>query len=261
MGKIAIDHGVILLPGIITPAEIAFEDFCKRLEAGDKVIAQDLAVYDGDEPPPDYSLVTEIDKVTKTADRAGFDRFHLVGYSGGGAIAAAFCAKHPDRLASLTLMEPAWLGNEGMSEKERQVRDAINEAMALPPDQSMPEFVRLNLAPGTPLPPPPSGTPPPWMAKRPKGISAITRAFANHELDLSELRAFDRPVLFVLCRLSNQSLYGEIALRARKLFRNFKLEIFEERHHFDPPHRAEPERMAGVLLDFWEGAESVLNRP
>jgi pimeloyl-ACP methyl ester carboxylesterase len=251
------DHGTILVPGIITPAEIAFGDLCEKLDNGAKVIAQELAVYDGDEPPPGYSLETEIARVIETADAAGFDRFHLGGYSGGGAIAAAFCAKHPERLASLTLMEPAWLGNEGMSQEERRVRRAIDAAMKLPSDQSMPEFVRLNLAPGTPLPPPPPGTQPRWMIKRPKGISAITRAFANHELDRSALRAFDRPVLFILGRLSNPSLYGEIALRARMLFRNFKLEIFEERHHFDPPHRAEPERLSTFLSDFWGRAESI----
>lgn len=252
-------YGANLLPGIVTPAEIAFGDLRKQLGDGAQVIAQELAVYDGDEPAPGYSLETEIGRVIETADAAGFDRFHLVGYSGGGAIAASFCAKHPDRLASLALMEPAWLGNDGISQEERRVRRAIDAAMKLPSDQSMPEFVRLNLAPGTPPPPPPPGTTPSWMAKRPKGISAITGAFANYELDRSALRAFDRPVLFVLGRLSNPSLYGEIALRARKLFRNFRLEIFEERHHFDPPHRAEPERLAAILRDFWERAESTDN--
>lgn len=99
------------------------------------------------------------------------------------------------------------------------------------------------------------------MAKRANGIGAITRAFASHKLDRSALRAFNWPVLFILCRLSNPSLYGEIALRSRTLFRNFKLEIFEERHHFDPPHRAEPERLAAILLDFWGRRESVVNVP
>lgn len=132
-GRLALDHGVILLPGIITPAEIAYGDLCEKLGDGAQVIAQELAVYDHDEPPPGFSLETEINKVIKTADRAGFDRFQVAGYSGGGAIAAAFCAKHPDCLASLALMEPAWLGDEGMSQTERQVRDDINEAMAFRP--------------------------------------------------------------------------------------------------------------------------------
>jgi hypothetical protein len=33
---------------------------------------------------------------------------------------------------------------------------------------------------------------------------------------------------------------------ARPGYPDFELEVFEERHHFDPPHRIEPERFAGL---------------
>ena len=39
--------------------------------------------------------------ILRAAEAAGFERFHLVGYSGGGAISAAFAARHPERLLSL----------------------------------------------------------------------------------------------------------------------------------------------------------------
>ena len=39
----------------------------------------------GDEPPPNYALDVEITGILRTAEAAGFDRFHLVGYSAGGA--------------------------------------------------------------------------------------------------------------------------------------------------------------------------------
>jgi len=32
-------------------------------------------------------------------------------------------------------------------------------------------------------------------------------------------------------------------------------EVFEERHHFDPPHRIEPERLASSLRALWRRAE------
>jgi len=32
--------------------------------------------------------------------------------------------------------------------------------------------------------------------------------------------------------------------------------VFEERHHFDPPHRAEPERLARSLESLWRTAEA-----
>jgi hypothetical protein len=41
------------------------------------------------------------------------------------------------------------------------------------------------------------------------------------------------------------------------VFPNFTLEVFEERHHFDPPHRAEPERLAASLRELWARAETA----
>lgn len=41
-------------------------------------------------PPPGYSLETEVAGIRRVADEAGFDTFHLVGYSAGGASSLAF---------------------------------------------------------------------------------------------------------------------------------------------------------------------------
>jgi hypothetical protein len=35
------------------------------------------------------------------------------------------------------------------------------------------------------------------------------------------------------------------------VFADFELEVFEDRHHFDPPHRIEPERLARSLERLW----------
>jgi hypothetical protein len=48
-----------------------------------------------------------------------------------------------------------------------------------------------------------------------------------------------------------------MADRLSRVFRDFTLEVFEERHHFDPPHRIEPERVASSLRDLWGGAEGL----
>jgi len=125
----------------------------------------------------------------------------------------------------------------------------------LPVEQFMPTFMRLGLKPGVPLPAPPPGDPPPWMAKRPAGIAAIQRAFKRGHIDRDALRRFDRPVYFALGALSNPDQYGEIAKRLSGVFPDFELEVFEERHHFDPPHRIEPERLANSLKTLWRRAE------
>lgn len=56
--------------------------------------------------------------ILREADVHGLHRFHLVGYSAGGASALAFAALHGERVLSLALLEPAWAGNERTREEE-----------------------------------------------------------------------------------------------------------------------------------------------
>jgi pimeloyl-ACP methyl ester carboxylesterase len=194
--------------------------------------------------------------VLREADARGWERFHLVGYSGGGAVSLAMAAAKPERLASLALLEPAWAGNWDLSPAEQAVwveYDRLQELTG--DDEFMPNFVRFGLKPGVPIPPPPPGEPPPWMAKRPGGIRAITGAFKRADIDREALRRFDRPVYFALGALSNPDQYEEIAKRLSGVFPDFELEVFEDRHHFDPPHRIEPDRLASSLQKLWRRAD------
>ena len=134
--------------------------------------------------------------------------------------------------------------------------ESLRALESLPADEFMAGFVELQLAPGVEPPPRPEAPPPPWMARRPAGLRALIDAFDSGNLDLGALRAFDRPVYFALGGLSNPNYYGRMADRLAAIFRDFTLETFAERHHFDPPHRIEPERVAHSLLALWRRAES-----
>jgi pimeloyl-ACP methyl ester carboxylesterase len=248
---------VVLLPGGILPADLAYGALIDALENEVEAVAKDLELYAGDDPPVAYSLDDEVAGVAREADARGWERFHLVGYSGGGAAALAAAARHPDRLLSLALLEPAWSGNWDLSEAERAMWSEFEKLDALTPEEFMSAFVRLQLRPGVTPPAPPPGPPPPWMTKRPAGIRAFTRTFGAYDLDRESLRRFDRPVYYALGGLSNPDQYGEIAERLSRVFDDFTLEVFEERHHFDPPHRIEPERLARSLRKLWERAEAA----
>jgi pimeloyl-ACP methyl ester carboxylesterase len=248
-------HRVVLLPGVVLPAEPAYEALLKVLGNRVDAVAKDLEVYSEDRPPRNYSLDMEVEGVLREADRHGFDRFHLVGYSGGGASSLAVAARDSERLISLALLEPAWAGNERTEEEEAHWR-RFHAIEGLPPDQFMAGFVRLQLAPGVEPPPPPEGPPPPWMAKRPAGIRALIDAFDSGDLDLQALRAFDQPVYFALGGRSNPDYYARMAGRLATCFPDFTVETFPERHHFDPPHRIEPERLAASLLAVWQRSEA-----
>ena len=247
---------VIFLPGSVLPGDLAYGSLMAALGPVTDAVVRDLEVYAMPEAPPDYSLDLEVGGVLRDADERGWERFHLVGYSGGGAATLAFAARHSERLASLALLEPAWAGRWDLSPVEQALWREYDRLDALPPDQFMRTFMRLGVKPGVELPPPQAGDPPPWMAKRPGGIRAFMKTFKTYELDRDALARFDRPVYFALGGLSNPDQYGAIAARLSRVFPDFELEVFEERHHFDPPHRIEPERLAGSLRAFWRRAST-----
>ncbi|MCA1833968.1 MAG: alpha/beta fold hydrolase [Actinomycetota bacterium] len=245
---------VVLLPGGVLPAEFAYGGLINELGPGVDARPKELEVYKDGMPPAGYSFHLEIEGILRHADAAGFDRFHLVGYSAGGASCLAFTASHPDRLLSLTLNEPAWAGNEGLSPEEQERWKIFDHLSELPFVELMPAFVRAQLRDGVAPPPPPEGPPPPWMETRPAGIRTFIETFKTSKLDVEALRTFDKPVLFTLGGKSHPWYYAEIAKRLATIFPDFTLEVFEDRHHFDPPHRTETKRFAELLLGFWEKA-------
>jgi hypothetical protein len=93
------------------------------------------------------------------------------------------------------------------------------------------------------------------MFSRPAGLRALISAFTTGELDVDALRRFEQPVYFGLGGLSNPAYYGRMADRLSGVFGDFTLEVFEDRHHFDPPHRIEPDRVSSSLRAFWGPAE------
>jgi pimeloyl-ACP methyl ester carboxylesterase len=247
---------VLLLPGGVLPAGLAYTALITALGPEVDAVAKDLEVYAGPQPPPGYSLDTEIAGILREADARGWDTFHLVGYSGGGAASLAFAAKHRERLRSLSLLEPAWAGNWDWSEAHHALWVQYASLEALAPAEFMAAFLRLGVRPGVSAALPTTGPPPPWMAQRPVGLRAFLSTFKTYDLDQDALGRFQGPVYFALGGLSNPDEYGEIAERLSRVFPHFRLEVFPDRHHFDPPHRIEPERLASSLRSTWAQAQT-----
>lgn len=247
---------VVMLPGGVLPAEIAYKDLIQHLGPQTKVVAKELEIYSTPTPPTGFSLDLEIAGILRAADEANFEHFHLVGYSAGGASCLAFTAAHPERLLSLAVAEPAWDGAQGLSDAEHALWQEFVRVMELPEDQRLPGFIRNQLRPGVSPPPPPPGPAPPWMAKRPAALAALVHVFRTTELDRDRLRSFERPVYFAIGGLSNPDYYDRMSKRLAEVFRDFTIDVYPERHHFDPPHRVEPERFATALKRLWTRAET-----
>ncbi len=235
------------------PAALQYRPLLNVLNGEVRPFLKDLEVYANDEPPIDYRLDQEVEGVRRFAESEALSRFDLVGYSGGGAVALAFVARYPEIISSLALTEPAVIPSQQWFQEESAYQAEFSKVMLLPPAEQMREFVKMHLRSGVQPPPPPSGPAPDWMAKRPAGLKAMASAFNAYDLNLEDLRRFDGPVYFALGSLTD-AFEERLAKKLGTLFPKFRCEVYEGRHHFDPPQRAEPERFAQALRELWRAA-------
>ena len=105
---------VVLLGGGLLGAD-GWGAVPQTLAATRRVInLQSLAVQYGleDRPlPPDYSIQTEVAALRNTLGERALDHVDLIGMSHGGVIAIVFALQNPQRVRTLTLIEPPafWL--------------------------------------------------------------------------------------------------------------------------------------------------------
>jgi len=247
---------VFLLPGIIAPAAIRYAPLLRTLGEDVRAVAKELEVYAAEAPAPHYSIRMEVDGVARAADAAGLDRFHLYGHSGGGAIALAFADAYPDRLLSLALDEPAV---DFLGEGDGEYWLDIKQAASLREPEATRAFLRLQLAPDEPLPPPPDGPPPVWMSKRSAGIRAFVAAAESHHVDPAAYRALHAPVYYSYGTRSHPR-WTTMKDRLAGLFEDFTAERYEGLHHLNTSHQAETDRVAAALRNLWAPARRVVRQ-
>ena len=251
---------VVFLPGGVTPVGLSYAPLLQEL--GDEVrpILKELELYAAARPPEPYSIQLEVDGLERAVDAAGLDTFHLVAFSGGGAISLAFCARHPERPRSLAVFEPANLPGEWDSDERAEWLEFTQGLDALPPDQMLAEFTRRHLRPGVAPPSPPPGPPPDWMAIRPAGLRALMRAFEADTTDRDALGRCAFPVYLAHGLLTAEFMVRRIQ-RLAGLLPDVWIEAYPGVHHFGPPQRTQPARYAWELRQLWARAESRRARP
>jgi pimeloyl-ACP methyl ester carboxylesterase len=101
--------GILLLGGAASSMDWWEEEFCRRLAGHDRRVVrydyrdtgQSVASPAG---RPDYSGQDLLDDAVALIDVLGLAPVHLVGLSMGGGLAQILAARHPERVATLTLM-------------------------------------------------------------------------------------------------------------------------------------------------------------
>ena len=243
---------VICLPGSVAPAVNRYAPL--QAAVGDRAALhlKDLELYRGDAPPEDYTIELELAAVDQLAASLGLDRFHLIGYSGGGFISLAYAGTRPDRLLSLGMFEPARVPGP-LTQGERDFFDHLSEKLSgLQGPDFMSAFVREQVKPGATLPPAPP--PNPEMRKRPAGIAALLRVFESYDFDRDLLRGCAFPAYYAYGDLS----HDEQALKAgvlAQLFPDIRVQRFAGIHHFVAPEAIYTPEHTQSLLDLWERAQ------
>lgn len=101
---------IVLVPGGLT-GWLSWIPHAERLSATHRVIRVQPIHNElgskGVPGDPAYTAETERESLRMTIDALGIDRADLAGWSGGGRALVEFALAYPDRVRSLTLVEPA----------------------------------------------------------------------------------------------------------------------------------------------------------
>ena len=250
---------VVCLPGSVAPAADRYAPLVQSLVGAVDLHLKDLEVYAGETPAPDYSVELELQAVDHFADSLGLDRFHLIGYSGGGFLSLAYAGTRPDRLASLALFEPAMVPGKLTPKEELRSGEFERSLAGLEGAAFMSAFVRMSVKPGVELPPPPS-SPSPGMSKRPAGIAAMMRSFAEFDFDRERFRACAFPVYLGYGDETHEFETVKVEVLTL-LFADIWVQRSTGVHHFVPPSQIYTPAHINSLREHWRRAEALVAQP
>jgi pimeloyl-ACP methyl ester carboxylesterase len=135
------DPAVLLLTGLGSSMLDWPEGFCQRLAAGSRLVIRydqrdtgRSVVYPPGAPP--YTGRDLAEDAIGVLDTLGVARAHLVGMSGGGGTAQFLGVRHPDRVASLTLLSTSPMASAPGVELPPPTPEALASFAMAPPDWS-----------------------------------------------------------------------------------------------------------------------------
>jgi pimeloyl-ACP methyl ester carboxylesterase len=217
------------------------EQFAQRVHATAKVTLLGLEIWSR-RPGQAYGMATEVAAVTGAA--AG-ERVHLLGFSAGGTVALAAALALGDAVLSVTVLEPAFIGDDDWDAVEAEWRSCHLGFTALPPAERTAAFRQLLMRPG--LAPPPPRQPPLWD-ERDELLERMLRCDTGFvSADLAAIRA---PVLAIRGGRSHPR-WEAVCRRLVEVCPHTREHVFPGLHHFTPPFRDQPAALASVLLGLW----------
>jgi pimeloyl-ACP methyl ester carboxylesterase len=194
---------IVLVPGGLS-GWLSWIPFVEPLAKDRQVIRVQLRSIElaeaGRPFPPDYGTPTEREALRATIARLGVERFDLVGWSYGGHVALAFALEYPQRVRTLTVIEPAafWIlremGHDPDTLGQVEARDRSLTGKEVTVDDLKRFLVRAGLGkPGDDFASMPSW--PVWVRNR--QVMSTFGTIWDYADSLNRLRTLDMPVLAV----------------------------------------------------------------
>ncbi len=193
---------IVLAPGILS-GWVSWIPHAERLSKTRTVVRvqpihSELANR-GELPPAGFGWQTERDSLLATIDKLGIERADFAGWSGGGRALIEFSVAYPERVRTLTLVEPAayWVLEQSDRRDGAPSWDVeMDKRLAGRPvtEEELIEFLgAAGLAGQVDFKEMPQW--PVWLQNRNALASELALAYPDRKL--ADLRSFDRPVLLV----------------------------------------------------------------
>jgi pimeloyl-ACP methyl ester carboxylesterase len=245
------EPNLVICIGAVAPAAWTYARLQQQVNNTTYLILRDLEGY-AHPLAVDYGLHSEVEAIERAANAEDFECFHLVGYSAGGGVALACAVAFPEHIRSLTLIEPAWMGNHIWDPVEAAYLSNVDRAMQLP----VSELGRALLAAMSPPGTDPSTIPTPgWLMERAARFALIWRGFREATLDLQSLQSFPAPVYLPVGGKS----HPRFLLAARwlaSMVPRCQVDVYQDQNHLEVPPIRETERFIRVVHPLWDASDS-----
>jgi pimeloyl-ACP methyl ester carboxylesterase len=250
-------QALVLVPGGLT-GWVSWDAFADHFAASQRVIqVQLLSVQYGQEKrslPENYSVRTESQALAAALDSVGFTgKANFIGWSYGAMILLDYALNNPDKVNTLTLIEPpAWWVIRDKVSQDAELKRAEDFLTTSPPttatitEEDLEKFLAFAgfARPGMSIRDLPQWNA--WVNFR-QSLRSNT-VVIKHQDDLTRLRQFKRPVLLVKGTGSAYFLHA-IMNTSAGLFPNNKMVEFPGGH---APHLASRDQFLNTIETFWK---------
>ncbi|HEV8713665.1 MAG TPA: alpha/beta fold hydrolase [Candidatus Binatia bacterium] len=241
-------NSVVCLNGN-APVQDTFAPLAKELHGEVALVLKDREAYTR-KPGEGLTLADEVAGVCRAADEQGLASFHLLGYSAGAVVAVALTAAHPERVKTLAVIEPPWIGNDTTNAEAQALHEALDCVLTeVPLNQRMAQFRQAIMRPGESPAPLPPGPAPSWASTRAAQGQVLWQAIRTATLEKNRLRSFAAPVYVVVGTRSHPG-FRATAEELVSVFPRASLDVYDGADHLEI-HTKYAARLAAALRSWY----------